>query len=83
MVTEHDNSFEIQMDSSSEDDSEMEIDEVYSSDTNIDERNSCASSVVRAMKNGTALDFFELSFDENIIDRIVEETNEYKSFKRQ
>ena len=106
----NDDPYEIQMDSGSEDDSEMEIDEVYSSSTDTDESeaeavskehstnriwsqtafkprlwtfdeiNSGVSSTIRAMKNDVPLDFFELLFDENMIDMIAEETNKYQEF---
>ena len=106
----NDDSEEIQMDSESEDDDEMEIDEIYSSDVdssesddelapseqsisrnwtktafephlfNFDEESSGISSSIRAMQCDTALDFFELLFDEKMIDSIVEETNNYHDF---
>ncbi|CAF1371170.1 unnamed protein product [Rotaria sordida] len=100
---------EIQMDSESEVDSDMEIDEVNSSDIDsdgsddevappkkkstdrnwsktafephlfhFDEQNSGVSLGIHAMKNDTPLDFFELLFDEKMIDLIVQETNKYQ-----
>ncbi|CAF4501096.1 unnamed protein product, partial [Rotaria sp. Silwood2] len=100
---------EIQMDSESEVDSDMEIDEVNSSDIDsdesddeaaplkkqstdrnwsktaftphlfhFDEQNSGVSLDIHAMKSDTPLDFFELFFDEKMIDLIVQETNKYQ-----
>lgn len=104
-----DDPHEIQMDSKSEDDSDMEIDEINSSDIDsnesddeaappteqssdrnwskttfephlfyFNEHNSGVSSDVQSMKGDTPLDFFELLFDEKMIDLVVEETNKYQ-----
>ena len=105
----NDDPHEIQMDGGSEDASEMDIDEFYSSDVDsnesddelvrkeqsvnrnwsktafephlfhFNEQTSGASSTISAMKSDT-LDFFELLFDEKMIDTIVEQTNKYHDF---
>ncbi|CAF1419084.1 unnamed protein product [Adineta steineri] len=103
--------YDIQMDSASEDDSTMEIDEVYSSETDssetddeiatskeqsadriwkktafkphlfsFDDTNAGLSSNINAMKDATPLEFFQLLFDESIVDLIVEKTNKYQRF---
>ncbi|CAF1460177.1 unnamed protein product [Didymodactylos carnosus] len=45
-----------------------------------DETNAGLSSNIDAMKDATPLEFFQLLFNETIIDLIVEETNKYQAF---
>jgi hypothetical protein len=103
--------YDIQVDSDYEENSELETNEVYSSDVDsdesddessapeeqsvnrnwsktafeprlfhFDEQNSGLSSNICIMKGDTPLDFFELLFDEKMIDSIVKGTNKYQVF---
>ena len=106
----NDDPHEIQMNSGFEDDSEINIDEFYSSDMDSNESGdelvqkeqfvnwhwnktdfeshlfhfgeqiSGVSSNISTKKNDTPLDFFDLLFDETMIDIIVEQTNKYHDF---